>query len=58
MAAKDTVMLSGSALEAGADEDDFHVLKRRRDVLQKEEKSQDSESGTVAKCKPKVVVFR
>jgi len=57
MAAKDTVMLSGSALEAGADEDDFHVLKRRRDALQKEEKSQEN-SGTVVKCKPKVVVFR
>lgn len=37
MASKETVMLGDIRTEGGADEDDFHVIKRRRDAVQKEE---------------------
>lgn len=49
--------------ESGADEDDFHILKRRRDAVQKEEMilhkvATTSAVRVAAKPKPKVVVFK
>jgi hypothetical protein len=58
-------MLAGTLArsEGGADEDDFHVLKRRRDAVQKEEAILQKVANTsvlqvAAKPKPKVVVFK
>ena len=58
-----SAMLLGSVHgEGGADEDDFHILKRRRDAVQKEEtifqKMADIPATLTPKLKPKVVVFR
>jgi len=61
MAAKQTLMLNGPIAEAGPDEDDFHVLKRRRDVVQKVEtieKKLGDRALVPPKPKPKVVVFK
>jgi len=61
MAAKQTLLLNGPIAEAGPDEDDFHVLKRRRDVVQKEEntvKKLGDKTLAPPKPKPKVVVFK
>jgi hypothetical protein len=55
-------VLADVETEGGADEDDFHVIKRRRDALAKEEavlnKISDKPDLLVAKPKPKVVIFR
>ncbi|KIJ39863.1 hypothetical protein M422DRAFT_32468 [Sphaerobolus stellatus SS14] len=60
-ASKSSMMLSGPTTEAGPDEDDFHILKRRRDFVQKEETILNKWATRVTappKPKPKVVVFK
>ncbi|KAF8520344.1 hypothetical protein BU17DRAFT_46619 [Hysterangium stoloniferum] len=61
-ASKSNLMLGDVRTEGGADEDDFHVIKRRRDVVEKEEtvlqKLANKPEVFIAKPKPKVVVFR
>jgi len=61
-ASKSILMLGDVRTEGGADEDDFHVIKRRRDAVVKEEtvlqKLGDKSELLIAKPKPSVVVFR
>ncbi|GJJ06251.1 hypothetical protein Clacol_000442 [Clathrus columnatus] len=59
---QNTLMLGDVQTEGGADEDDFHVIKRRRNALQKEEtitkKLGDKADYIHKKANPKVVVFK
>ncbi|KAF8527784.1 hypothetical protein JB92DRAFT_2865113 [Gautieria morchelliformis] len=57
------LMLGGTRNEGGADEDDFHVLKRRQDAVKTEEAiirrtANTSAKETAVKPIPKVVVFK
>jgi hypothetical protein len=56
-------MLGGTRSEGGADEDDFHVIKRRQDAVKTEESiirkaTNASARETAVKPIPKVVVFK
>lgn len=55
-------MLGGTRNEGGADEDDFHVLKRRRDAVKREDTifqiTATRPAEMVVKAKSKVVVFK
>lgn len=57
-----TSMVVGAGEEAGADEDDFHILNRKRGEVDQEERKEKKrkrmvEATAVAKTKAKVVHF-
>ena len=57
-----TSMVVGAGEEAGADEDDFHILNRKRGEVDREERKEKKrkrmvEATAAAKTKAKVVHF-